>query len=366
MSERDQTIDFGKGLCILWVINIHTVFWSGESYLPDSLQNLTLWFDVPFFFFTGGLVLRDSRQGTGIGPRLASGLRLYTQYVAFRLLVLIGVATTLRGSIVPEVWDDVLRALVVDASSGGIVGSKFPVLTGSFWFLYVHFGLLLLVVPLLGLLRSRDSRMLFALGLGLTTWLWHADLRNYSPIAGGRLQYTLDYVLPYSLFLMFGVLSRELGLSRREGAGLLVLLGLAIAVLGLRSGWAFPLQSGKFPPQPAYLLCCLAAPALFLATRPAIASGLAKWPVAAASFCWCGQHSFAIFLAQGVVCTTSLWYVDSLLAATNPVVAYLTALVANIAGSLLLAALWIFLLKTVLADPGTDLAPVSTFKSEGA
>ena len=53
-SERDHYVDFVRGLCALSVVFIHTVFWSGYSYVPEYVRNLSLMFDVPVFFFLAG------------------------------------------------------------------------------------------------------------------------------------------------------------------------------------------------------------------------------------------------------------------------------------------------------------------------
>lgn len=51
---RDNVIDSWKGLCVISIILIHTVFHSGASYTPAYLKNLVLLFDVPVFFFLTG------------------------------------------------------------------------------------------------------------------------------------------------------------------------------------------------------------------------------------------------------------------------------------------------------------------------
>lgn len=53
---RDDYIDFIRGLAVISVIFIHTVFWSGLSYTPVWIQNIALMFDVPIFFLMTGCV----------------------------------------------------------------------------------------------------------------------------------------------------------------------------------------------------------------------------------------------------------------------------------------------------------------------
>ena len=51
---RDQSLDFLRGLAALSIIFIHTAFWSGEAYVPQAVEALSLILDVPFFFFLSG------------------------------------------------------------------------------------------------------------------------------------------------------------------------------------------------------------------------------------------------------------------------------------------------------------------------
>ena len=39
--ERDGYIDFFEGLLIIWVINIHTVFYSGDSCISDKIWEVS-------------------------------------------------------------------------------------------------------------------------------------------------------------------------------------------------------------------------------------------------------------------------------------------------------------------------------------
>ena len=52
---RDVYLDFYRGIAAISVVLIHTVYWSGEGYLSESiLRTLVLLVDVPLFVFLAG------------------------------------------------------------------------------------------------------------------------------------------------------------------------------------------------------------------------------------------------------------------------------------------------------------------------
>ncbi len=53
-SVRYDYIDYLRGIAAIFIILIHTSFWSGTKYIPAQFYNLTLIVDVPFFFYLSG------------------------------------------------------------------------------------------------------------------------------------------------------------------------------------------------------------------------------------------------------------------------------------------------------------------------
>ncbi len=54
-KERNYNIDFLRGLATIFIVLIHTAFWSGTLYLPYWFTNLCLLIDVPVFMFISGI-----------------------------------------------------------------------------------------------------------------------------------------------------------------------------------------------------------------------------------------------------------------------------------------------------------------------
>ena len=94
---RDTYFDAFKGMMILSVINIHTVYWSLKPYTPDILRELAYFVDIPIFFFISGYFVRYSgflscgRQALRQLVRLYLGYLIPVAMIALSLLVFGGV-----------------------------------------------------------------------------------------------------------------------------------------------------------------------------------------------------------------------------------------------------------------------------------
>ena len=62
MIKRNDNIDFFRGVAAVWIIFIHTCFWSGSMYVPTWLQSLSLIIDVPLFVFISGMTFNFSNN----------------------------------------------------------------------------------------------------------------------------------------------------------------------------------------------------------------------------------------------------------------------------------------------------------------
>ena len=54
-KKRNNAIDFFRGLIAIHIIMIHTVFHSGNLYVPYKIQSWVLLFDVPIFLILSGM-----------------------------------------------------------------------------------------------------------------------------------------------------------------------------------------------------------------------------------------------------------------------------------------------------------------------
>lgn len=153
--NRDLYIDVAKGGATLSVIFIHTVFWSGQFYLPHEARVLSLLFDVPLFFLLSGLTSSGNLEKTFF--RL---LKLQITYMLFVALLFFldgvykEVLIHLEGrdkaveyfrlygeAYVPDSLDRVWnwKKLGDWFSHQYTSCDLFPVVMGSFWYLKTYF-----------------------------------------------------------------------------------------------------------------------------------------------------------------------------------------------------------------------------------
>lgn len=76
--KRDLYIDFAKGFATLSIIFIHTVFWSGQFYVPTEIRVLSLLIDVPLFYALSGLT-----SGGNVEKTLYRLLKLQITFMIF-------------------------------------------------------------------------------------------------------------------------------------------------------------------------------------------------------------------------------------------------------------------------------------------
>lgn len=95
-GNRDRKIDLYRGIAAIGVISIHTAFWSGEGYVPQWFQSVTLLVDVPYFFFIAG---KSARFHVGqVFHAFRSLCRLWIKWI-FAVSVLAVVCLFFKGAL---------------------------------------------------------------------------------------------------------------------------------------------------------------------------------------------------------------------------------------------------------------------------
>lgn len=264
--ERDLYIDWAKGVATISIIFIHTVFWSGQFYVPTELRVLSLLFDVPLFFALSGIT-----SGGNIEKTFYRLIRLQITFMIFVTLLfildylfkVIGLSffsldwmkdfyATFGDKYVPQnisiypQWQNLGNWYLHSYTNA----DTFPVVMGSFWYLKVYFILTVFGVLILKFFPKHIYSFI-AVCIGLTILFNVAP--HYYP--SGQVGYVALYL---GLFLvahqMKGKRIKTKHIPFLYGA-VIILLVLMFSIFG--KDLFYLMNKKKFPPQYPYIIWSL-------------------------------------------------------------------------------------------------------------
>lgn len=264
--ERDLYIDWAKGMATLSIIFIHTVFWSGQFYVPTEIRVLSLLFDVPLFFALSGITSGGNIEKTFYRLlRLQITFMIFVTFLFFLDYLFKYFGLTFLGlewmrdfystfgekyvpknvSIYPQ-WQ-ILGNWYLHSYTNA---DTFPVVMGSFWYLKVYFILTVFGVLILRFF-PKHINWLIAVCLGLT--IIFNIFPQYYPT--GQVGYVALYL---GLFLVAHKM-RGKRIGKKNIAILYGFVGiLLLAMFGYYGKDVFYLMNRKkFPPQFPYIVWSL-------------------------------------------------------------------------------------------------------------
>ncbi len=360
-SERDPFVDVFKGIMILWVVHIHTVYWSGTSYVSEVVRQVTLLADVPIFFFISGYLTRPGSSTLLSWKSIKQFLRLYAHYILISCLLLALLA--LSSSLVSG-WEKTDLGLAVISMLAikpyGGLWERLPAYAGSLWFIRDYLTMLIFIPLLIGLrpmFRIRFHLLVFIL---LFTALFPKEYADRSFLFS-----TYGNVSFYLFFFMLGVIVREQEETLDSSSVVLsffLTLGLGLLVYAMGGG-VLEIQKYKFPPAIQYLIYSLLLVHAFVLLKKKLQTKSPDYRGRLSRFLrWCGINIFFIYLFQGAVCSLPYFFIEQLTDTLHPVPLYGLLLSFNLA--LTLAATYLYrVMQSYLVLPGK---PALMAKSNGS
>ncbi|MCW4451785.1 acyltransferase [Kaistella sp. BT6-1-3] len=260
--KRDLYIDFAKGFATLSIIFIHTVFWSGQFYVPTEIRVLSLLIDVPLFYALSGLT-----SGGNVEKTLYRLLKLQITFMIFVTflffldyffkvfgLYVFGLEwmkdfySTFGSKYVPQNISDVpqwqnLGNWYLHQYTNA---DTFPVVMGSFWYLKVYFILTVFGVLIL---RFFPKHINWFIGLCFGLTLIFNLLPHYYPT--GQVGYV-------ALYLGIFLAAHQLKGKKIPTQWIPFLYGILILILIIlfwNSGKEIfmKMNKAKFPPKLLYI-----------------------------------------------------------------------------------------------------------------
>lgn len=257
-TGRNLYIDGLRGMAALCIIVIHTAFWSGQSYTPEWFWNLTLFIDVPFFFYLSGWGSSYNKPDVvKVGKSLS---KIWIEWTFFIVVLTIACPiVSLTGHTVQGVTDvkDLVSNLMFHVSIPGL-----QVVGGSIWFMQYYIVVILLNTVVLSLNNHNENNNtkrlnVFYMWLLLVSFIW---------VYYGNYTFGLDiaYFCFYAFFWMLGYNGR-LRTDRFWKMILgIVFCGVGIVFTSYLQGLPLhDIQSAKFPPSPKYIFVSLVAIIIF-------------------------------------------------------------------------------------------------------
>ena len=250
IKKRNEYIDVLKGIAALNIIIIHTTFWAGQSYIPEWFQNMTLFIDVPFFFYLSGWGM--SYTTCNYVRTCKSIVRIWFKWIFF-----ISILTCFChfSKLLPVSFQGIenIRELINNYMFNARIPS-FPVVGGSIWFMQYYIVVVLLNSFLITIFETKlNSEILkkqyvvFLVG----AFLW---------ISYGRYSFGLDltYYIFYSFFWMLGLL-RWGGILNNQKffASIVIIIFGYVFTSYLQNIPLYDLQTAKFPPTLKYGLASM-------------------------------------------------------------------------------------------------------------
>ncbi len=352
--RRDSFVDCFKGGMILWIIHIHTVFWSGKAYLPDIVRQVTLLADVPIFFFISGYVIRPSSFLTCLLKTVKQYIRLYLHYILICCLLLgvvFVVTMLLPGPKQANIYPEFISFFRLRPR--GDLWHYLRVYGPSLWFIRVYFSLLLFIPFLVGIsaLYKIKYNVLFFILLFIVL---------FPNGAGHSLLFTsYGYCFFYLFFYVLGMILRDWEDYIDYGSIFLSLM--FVICLGLvifyHDNSTLCLQKYKFPPSIQYLIYSLPLVHIFLVLKKISIEKHFTYDGKCSLFLrWCGINSYYIYLFQGAVCSLPFLFIRPLTASVNPAVLYCLVVIFNLALTLLVSYVYI-IVKNFIVSLATKVLP---------
>ncbi|MDR3286467.1 MAG: acyltransferase family protein, partial [Prevotellaceae bacterium] len=230
--QRDLYIDVVKGFATLSIIFIHTVFWSGQLYVPTEVRNLSLLFDVPMFFFLSGLTSSGK-----VEKNIHRLLKLQISYMIFITMLFILYCIFNQNLKWEKLFDWYLH---VYSESNPIYVS-----IGSMWYMKIYF-----IVAFIGVLvlRYLTDKQIYMLSIILFAGILSFSFYYYPPGTTG-------YIFVYLLLFLIAKLCRKTFIKTPYiFLGFFVLLAIYyLLYLYFGDKATILVRRQKFPPNIIYL-----------------------------------------------------------------------------------------------------------------
>lgn len=283
--NRDISIDFIKGIAILNVIIIHTVWWSGDFYINrySILRQAPLLFDVFVFFIVAGMLstIKQRMTLTGLISKLSK------QYIIYLIVILIWIIIAKLSSVALDPIE-ILEAfsLFLFTNSPGVEG-----LASTIWFMKIYF-IIQIIIYCLQKVKMKSIILTITVAI---TYLFHffsSTTTSYDAISS-----KVNVISFYYSLVVIGQIIQSKTIILKKNIIVLVVLLLFLISIAILFG-VNDIQTEKFPPSLLYFTICLPAIGfIFIMKNSAYVVNIREQKIYKL-ITWAGKNSIYLFYAQ--------------------------------------------------------------------
>lgn len=333
-NHRDQVIDLFKGFTILWVIHIHTVFWSGYLYLPNYLRELSLFIDVPIFFFLSGYLIFTGSLKDIFKKSVRQFKRLYLTYLFISLVVYFFIVFIkfLSGYSSPDILQNLFALIHLYAN--------FPELRGlgkNLWFLRTYL-FLIIILPVFAIGHVSLSRSVLLSALFFSLFLFGRKY-GYKGFFGFNIIQVFFYATYFFLGSTFRIIEKKITLKQFTILFSIILLFIGIAIHN--DEYTIILQGHKFPPSIPYFLYSLPYIFIFIFFKLFYPNQLSNIPsTIKKTLIWSSNEVFNIYILHSFICYLPYFIIPNFVGEISPFILYFITLLFNLISTI--SVVWIY------------------------
>ncbi len=244
-KQRNYILDIVKGFAIINIVFIHTVWWSGQVYMQsDLIRQLSLFIDVPLFFFLSGWATSLHEQS--FKTTLKRFIKLCIPYAITIATLTLALTVFYKRSIsFQTIWG--WLTLTFRESF------ELPVVMGSMWFLAPFIIISILTPVLMRIVNMRNLSAFFIIFLLLLNFLFNSYETGIGDIVVLNL-ISIRVIVFYLLFYYLGIYTRDMTLNIKEFIYIIISLTFLLGLCLCYFNFKLDLQANKFPPSALYLI----------------------------------------------------------------------------------------------------------------
>ena len=304
IKERNNAIDFLRGCACIFIILIHTAWWSGTRYLPRWFSNLFLFIDVPVFIFISGI---SYNYFESIVKNIKNILRQWNKWVFFLIFYVAIIFIFFRSEFDAKELLNYIFYQVPDDGSLQVVG-------GSIWFVTTYIKVSIFSTILLHFYKKYNTSIEFNYILIFMILISMLDI-----------PFIDTWTTIYSFVYLLGYYSYNNKItSLKQLIVFETLTIILINIISLLSGYYInDIQRLKFPPTLYYLAISMPGLLLVWFLKDRLRISKKNW------MCYLGKNAIFFYYSQGIS-SSLLYFIEPKVIINNIYIKFIVLAIINI------------------------------------